>query len=131
MKLISFVAQRAVLLLAALAASAALAADPATLVVGMYRPTLSLNQALNPDYTSTVTGSQVFASLLRFDAQGKPQPYLAKSWAWSADQRTLTLKLVENGLFHDGKPITSKDVKFSILTVKGLAGRVSKFNAIT
>lgn len=131
MKLISFVAQRAVLLLAALAASAALAADPTTLVVGMYRPTLSLNQALNPDYTSTVTGSQVFASLLRFDAQGKPQPYLAKSWAWSADQRTLTLKLVENGLFHDGKPITSKDVKFSILTVKGLAGRVSKFNAIT
>lgn len=109
----------------------AAAAESGTLVVGMYRPTLSLNQALNPDYTSTVTGSQVFASLLRFDAQGKPQPYLAKSWEWSVDQRTLTMKLVDNGLFHDGKPITSKDVKFSLMTVKGLAGKTSKFNAIT
>jgi peptide/nickel transport system substrate-binding protein len=112
-------------------AGVAKAAEPGTLVVGMYRPTLTLNQALNPDYTTTLPGSQIFASLLRFDAKGQPQPYLAKSWSWSADQKALTLKLVENGLFHDGTPITSKDVKFSLLTVKGLAGKTSKLNQIT
>lgn len=126
--------RRRALLLAALGAAQfalpAHAADPDTLVVGMYRPTLTLNQALNPDYTSTLTGSQVFASLLRFDAQGKPQPYLAKSWVWSPDQKILTLKIVDNALFHDGKPITAADVKFSLMTVKSLAGRTSKLNSI-
>lgn len=137
MKLISFIARRAffafsvVVGVVGVVGVAASAADPGTLVVGMYRPTLTLNPMLNPDYTTTLTGSQVFASLLRFNPQGQAQPYLAKAWDWSADQRVLTMKLVDNGLFHDGKPITSKDVKFSLLSAKSLAGRMSKFNAIT
>lgn len=121
----------ALLALALSARPAWAGADTNTLVVGTYRPTLTLNQALNPDYTTTLPGSQVFASLLRFDDKGQPQPYLAKSWAWSADQKTLTLKLVDNALFHDDTPITAKDVRFSLLTVKSLAGRTSKLNGIT
>ena len=34
------------------------------------------------------------------------------------DGLTVTLNLVKNATFHDGKPITSKDVAFSIRTVQ-------------
>ncbi len=47
-----------------------------------------------------------------------PQPYLAKSWEVSDDGMTVTLNLVEDAVFHDGEPITSEDVAFSIETVK-------------
>ncbi|HVM77910.1 MAG TPA: ABC transporter substrate-binding protein [Stellaceae bacterium] len=38
-------------------------------------------------------------------------PELATSWAWNADNLTLTFKLREGVKWHDGKPFTSKDVK--------------------
>jgi peptide/nickel transport system substrate-binding protein len=49
---------------------------------------------------------------------GRPQPYLAKSWDVSEDGLTVTLNLVENAVFHDGTPITSEDVAFSVDTIK-------------
>ena len=36
----------------------------------------------------------------------------------SADGLTVTLNLVKGATFHDGKPITSEDVAFSIMTIK-------------
>jgi peptide/nickel transport system substrate-binding protein len=38
-------------------------------------------------------------------------PELADSWAWSADNKTLTFKLHHDVRWHDGKPFTSADVK--------------------
>ena len=55
---------------------------------------------------------------LRFDADWKPQPYLAESWELSPDARALTLHLRKDALFHDGKPVTSEDVAFSVMAVK-------------
>ncbi|GIT47009.1 MAG: hypothetical protein Ct9H300mP12_15940 [Acidimicrobiales bacterium] len=62
--------------------------------------------------------SKVFASLVHLDANWEPQPYLAESWEVSEDQMTVTLNLVGGATFHDGAPITSADVKFSIEVVK-------------
>ena len=40
-------------------------------------------------------------------------PRLAEKRQWSADGKTLTLTIRQNAKFHDGKPITAKDVIFS------------------
>ena len=68
--------------------------------------------------TSTVVPFMgLYNNLVLFDQQ-IPQnslktirPDLAESWAWSADGKQLTFKLVGNAKWHDGKPFTSADVK--------------------
>ncbi|MCH2412871.1 MAG: ABC transporter substrate-binding protein, partial [Acidimicrobiales bacterium] len=52
------------------------------------------------------------------DANWQPQPYLAESWEVSEDELTVTLHLVEGATFHDGVPVTSADVAFSIDVIK-------------
>ena len=63
-------------------------------------------------------GAQIFASPLRYDENWNPQPCLAKTGKISADGLSITLDLVQNAVFHDGHPITSEDVAFSIMVVK-------------
>lgn len=63
-------------------------------------------------------GVQLHCALLRFDSDWQPQPYLAESWTMSDDGLKVTLNLVQNAKFHDGAPVTSEDVAFSIETIK-------------
>ncbi|MBU2578157.1 ABC transporter substrate-binding protein [Patescibacteria group bacterium] len=76
------------------------------------------NPAVQSGSSTAIVGSQIFASPLRYDENWNPQPYLAKTWKVSEDGRSVTLKLVEGATFHDGHPITSEDVAFSIMAVK-------------
>jgi peptide/nickel transport system substrate-binding protein len=62
--------------------------------------------------------TQLFASPLRFDDQWNAQPYLAESWKLADDGLSLTLNLRKNALFHDGKPVTSADVAFTVMAIK-------------
>ncbi|NYT64328.1 hypothetical protein H0A66_18605 [Alcaligenaceae bacterium] len=55
---------------------------------------------------------------MEYGTDWKPKPYLAESWEISKDELTYTFHLVKNGVFHDGQPITSADVAFSLETVK-------------
>ncbi|TCT00533.1 ABC transporter substrate-binding protein [Paralcaligenes ureilyticus] len=77
--------------------------------------------------------SKIFEGLLEYDFNLKPIPGLAKSWAVSPDGKTVTFSLQEGVKFHDGKPFTSEDVKFSILDVlKKVHPRgVNTFRAVT
>ncbi|GIT59952.1 MAG: hypothetical protein Ct9H300mP19_19000 [Dehalococcoidia bacterium] len=77
-----------------------------------------LNPAVQSGIATGAPGAQLFATLVRFDDQWNAHPYLAKSWDVSDDSRTVTFQLVEGATFHDGKPITSSDVAFSIKTIK-------------
>ena len=43
-----------------------------------------------------------------------PAPGIAESWDVSEDSKTITFHLVKDAKWSDGKPITSKDVKFSL-----------------
>ncbi|WP_342077008.1 ABC transporter substrate-binding protein [Yoonia sp. SS1-5] len=65
-----------------------------------------------------IPGAQFFASPVMTDSDGNPQPYLAESWELSDDGLSLTLNLVQNATFHDGEPLTSKDVAFSVMLVR-------------
>lgn len=104
--------------IAASAMSAAPLAAEGTLVIASTQTPRHLNGAVQSGTATAVPSTQIFASLLRYDNGWEPQPYLAKSWETSADGLTVTFKLVDNATFHDGKPVTSEDVAFSIMTIK-------------
>jgi peptide/nickel transport system substrate-binding protein len=63
--------------------------------------------------STAVTNGLLFDTLITLDADRKPAPALAESWAFSDDGRVLTLHLRKGVVFHDGRALTSKDVKFS------------------
>lgn len=89
-----------------------------TLVIGSAQVPRHLNGAVQSGIATAVPSTQLFASPLRFDDQWNPQPYLAEKWALSPDGLSLTLNLRKNAVFHDGKPITSEDVAFSVMAIK-------------
>ncbi|MGD2206445.1 MAG: ABC transporter substrate-binding protein [Anaerolineae bacterium] len=76
------------------------------------------NPALVSGSATAIVGTQIFASPIRYDENWNPQPYLAESWSISDDGLSVTLHLVKGATFHDGQPITSEDIAFSLLTVR-------------
>jgi peptide/nickel transport system substrate-binding protein len=57
-------------------------------------------------------GSFLLDRLIYFDADGKPQPWLATSWTVSDDQKAITFKLHDGVKFTDGTPFNADAVKF-------------------
>ncbi|HOV05452.1 MAG TPA: ABC transporter substrate-binding protein [Kaistiaceae bacterium] len=113
-------------ILARLAFALVLAAAPAladgrpggSLVILSTQVPRHVNGALQSGVAVAIPSTQIFASLLRYDAEGNPEPYLAESWQVSDDGLSVTLKLVAGATFHDGRPVTSEDVAFSILAIR-------------
>ena len=98
--------------------AAAQAGGAGTLVVGFSGVPNHLNSAVQSGLVTGVPAAQIFASPLRFDEGWNPQGYLAETWSFQDDGKSLLLKLVPGATFHDGKPITSEDVAFSIMAIK-------------
>lgn len=97
---------------------AAQTAKGGVLVIGTTQRPRHLNSAVQSGFATMLAASQLFASPLRMDKNWKPQPYLAERWELSPDNRSVTLYLRKNATFHDGKPITAEDVKYTIETVR-------------
>ena len=89
-----------------------------TLVIISSQVPRHFNPAVQSGVATMAPGAQLFATLTRADANWKIHPYLATSWTTSPDGKSVTFKLRTDAKFHDGKPITSADVKFSIETQK-------------
>jgi len=89
-----------------------------TLVIGSFQAPRHLNGAVQSGMATALPSTQLFASLVRFDDKWNPQPYLAESWKWSEDGKALTVNLRKDAVFHDGKPVTSADVAFSLMAIK-------------
>lgn len=49
---------------------------------------------------------------------GDFRPGLARSWEWSADSQAITFRLDSAARWHDGRPVTSQDVRFTVATAK-------------
>jgi peptide/nickel transport system substrate-binding protein len=56
----------------------------------------------------------IFEGLTSFDEQFNPIPVLATSWKPNEDATEWTFKLREGVRFHDGSPVTSKDVVYTL-----------------
>ena len=71
--------------------------------------------------TSRYLHGTVYETLAELDRNTHPEyalkPLLAESWHESDDHLTLTVKLRKGVRFHDGQPMTSKDVKASLEVV--------------
>lgn len=73
-------------------------------------------QAINPFYISGTVDSWVYEliydRLMRMSPEGLPEPWAAESVEWLSD--TEVQILLRDGMkWHDGEPVTAKDVKFS------------------
>jgi len=99
-------------------AAAPVLADGGTLVIASTQVPRHLNGSVQSGIATAVPSTQIFASPLRYDENWEPQPYLAESWEVSDDGLSVTLNLVKNATFHDGSPVTSEDVAFSIMNTK-------------
>ncbi|MBI4588174.1 MAG: ABC transporter substrate-binding protein [Candidatus Rokubacteria bacterium] len=86
-----------------------------TIVIGTPFEPRQLNHAVTTSWADHVVTSKIFNALLRFPEKGypNPEPDLAERWSISPDGRRLTFHLVRNATWHDGKPFTSADVKFT------------------
>ena len=89
-----------------------------TLVIGSTQTARHLNGAVQSGVATAMPSTQIFASPLRFDDKWNAQPYLAEKWLLAPDGKSLTLNLRKNAVFHDGKPVTSADVAFTIMAIK-------------
>jgi peptide/nickel transport system substrate-binding protein len=85
---------------------------------------------LNPNVTvgapDVLTGCMLYDGLVRFAEGFHIVPSLAKSWEIAPDGLTYSFHLV-TATWSDGKPVTSEDVKFTLLEVSSKYG--SKFVA--
>jgi len=88
-----------------------------TLMVGSQNMR-TLNPAIQPGNATGLPGTQLFAGLVLLDAAFQPQPYLAQRWDVSPDGLEYRFHLVDNAVFHDGRPVTAGDVAFSLRTVQ-------------
>lgn len=66
--------------------------------------------------TGTVSGN-IFDGLVDYDAQLNPKPALAERWEVSPDGLNITFHLRKGVKWHDGKPFTSADVKWTLENV--------------
>ncbi|MGI9408620.1 MAG: ABC transporter substrate-binding protein [Hyphomicrobiaceae bacterium] len=100
----------------------AIAAEPGkpggTLVIVQSQVPRHFNPAVQSGIATMSPGAQIFAMLVRADENWKIHPYLAESWKVADDGLSVTFKLRKDAKFHDGKPITSEDVAFSVATQK-------------
>ena len=83
---------------------------------------------VNPDSMSPILSTDAYAqqiypyifdALIQFDARtGEPTGRLAESWTISKDGKTYDFYLRKNAVWHDGKPVTAEDVKFTFDAIK-------------
>ncbi|MGI9597377.1 MAG: ABC transporter substrate-binding protein, partial [Acidimicrobiales bacterium] len=87
-----------------------------TVVVGYAGAIPHVNGAVASGYATNTTGAQVNASLLRYNDDYQPIPYLADTWSIAEDGLSVSIELNPEARFHDGEDVTCTDVDFSIKT---------------
>ena len=113
-----------VLMSTALCACAGGKADASSqIVVGIAQ---DLEDSLDP-HKAVAAGTKeilfnVFEGLLKPDSDGNINPAVASSYKVLEDGKAYEFTLRENVKFHDGRPVTAEDVKYSLEKIAGMMG---------
>ena len=110
------------LLWPALLALAPLVTQAQTLRVGLAEDPDVLDPSLARSFVGRVVFTALCDKLFDIDEKLAIQPQLATAYEWSADSKTLTLKLRAGVTFHDGEKFDAAAVKFNIERHKTLPG---------
>ena len=83
-----------------------------TITIGSENESDKINPIFTDEHDDAV--ALIFSGLTRFNEKNEAVPDLAESWEVSADQLTYVFKLRKDVKWHDGKPFTAEDVKFTV-----------------
>lgn len=85
-----------------------------TLTIAVSREAVLMHPFISTGGAEQKVRELMFESLLGLDAQSKIQPNLAESWSVSDAGRVYTFTLRKGIRFHDGRELTSGDVKYAV-----------------
>jgi peptide/nickel transport system substrate-binding protein len=105
---------------ATLSPVAAVAQEPVrggTVVQAISADPPTMNPGTTTDTQAWTLMGKLFNGLTYLDNDYRSHPDLAESWTVSPDGLTYTFKLRKDVRWHDGKPFTGQDVKFTYLEV--------------
>ncbi len=102
--------------------------DPRTVVVVAESGPLNLDPRIGTDAESERIGSLLFDSMVRRDRQANILPGLAERWEMR-DPLTYVFHLRPNVRFHNGKALTSRDVRYTFTSL--LSGEIRSLKSST
>lgn len=85
-----------------------------TLVVGIGSDAPTVSPVLSTGIPDRMIGCSIYEGLINYASDFTARPLLAKSWTISPDGKTYEF-LLRSAKWHDGKPFTSEDVKWSLI----------------
>lgn len=89
------------------------AQQPLTVVAAVSADPGHLNPAITTGSPTHAVADSLFNGLLALDEKGEPQADLAARWALSEDGMRARFELTKDAKWHDGRPVTAEDVKFT------------------
>ena len=84
--------------------------------MGRLNPLLDWNNSPDRDVDRLL-----YSGLMRFDSRGFPEPDLAESWGATEDGTIYNFTIRPNAIWHDGQPVTSDDIIFTVELIKSPA----------
>jgi peptide/nickel transport system substrate-binding protein len=100
-------------------------ADPDVITIALDQPPTNLDPRLGVDASSERLFQIMFSSLVKKDEHSAIEPDLATSWD-NPDPKTYIFHLRRDVQFHDGRPLTSKDVVFTFKSILDRSVQTSK-----
>ncbi|MFN3429311.1 MAG: ABC transporter substrate-binding protein, partial [Candidatus Sericytochromatia bacterium] len=81
--------------------------------VGLQDEFKTLDPAIGYDVPSWGAEHLIYNGLVTYDFESKVAPDLAESWQVEGDGKAFVFQLRQGLKFHDGRPVTAKDVVYS------------------
>ncbi len=90
-----------------------------TIVIALGSDPETLNPGITTGYAVGAITANVFSALIRLGPRGDVLPQLATAWEVAPGGMTYTFHLRPNVRWHDGRPFSAADVKFSLEEIDG------------